>query len=97
LKDLKASRPDVLSHCKVDEPERSHRIWQRDPLAVLVDNQQKVEQKIVRAAFRYMHNNPLHECWNLADHPENYRWSSASFYETGVDEFGILTHYMERF
>lgn len=92
LKDLKVSHPDVLPYFKVDDPERSHRIWQRDPLAVLMDNQQKVEQKIV-----YMHNNPLHERWNLADRPKNYRWSSAGFYETGVDEFGILTHYMDRF
>jgi hypothetical protein len=27
--------------------------------------------------------------------PEDYRWSSASFYLTGIDEFGILTHYDE--
>ena len=92
FKDLKASHPDVLPYFKVDDPERSHRIWQRDPLAVLMDSQKKVEQKIT-----YMHNNPLHERWNLADRPENYRWSSARFYETGVDEFGILTHYMDRF
>ena len=92
LKDLKTSHPDVLPCFKVDDPERSHRIWQRDPLAVLMDSQKKVEQKIT-----YMHNNPLHERWNLADRPENYRWSSAHFYETGVDEFGILTHYMDRF
>jgi len=92
LKDLKANHSNVLPHFKVDDPERSHRIWQRDPLAILMDNQKKVEQKII-----YMHNNPLHERWNLVDCPESYRWSSAGFYETGVDEFGILTHYMDRF
>jgi hypothetical protein len=52
---------------------------------------------LVGAAFRYMHNNPLHERWNLADRPENYRWSSAAYYESGTDEFGFLTHYMDRF
>jgi len=92
LKDLKVSHPDSLPHFKVDDSERCHRIWQRDPLAILMDTQKKVEQKT-----EYMHNNPLHERWNLADRPENYRWSSASFYETDVDEFGILTHYMDRF
>jgi hypothetical protein len=25
--------------------------------------------------------------------PENYQYSSARFYETGVDEFGWLTHF----
>ncbi|MBU1820563.1 MAG: transposase, partial [Bacteroidetes bacterium] len=92
LKDLKINHPEVLPYFKVDDPERSHRIWQRDPLAVLMDSREKVEQKI-----HYMHTNPLHERWNLADSPLHYRWSSAQFYETGVDELGFLTHYMERF
>ena len=35
LKDLKTSHPDVLPCFKVDDPERSHRIWQHDPLAVM--------------------------------------------------------------
>jgi putative transposase len=92
LKDLKISHPEVLPFFKVDDPERRHRIWRRDPLAVLMDSRIKVEQKI-----QYIHNNPLHERWNLADRPENYRWSSARFYETGTDEFKFLTHYLDRF
>jgi len=28
-------------------------------------------------------------------HPEDYKYSSAKFYETGIDEFGLLTHYKE--
>ena len=28
-------------------------------------------------------------------YPEEYRWSSASFYETGIDEFGILKHFRD--
>lgn len=76
----------------MDEKERQYRIWQRDPLAILMDSRKKVEQKI-----EYIHLNPLQEHWNLADRPENYRWSSAKFYETGEDEFGILTHYREQF
>ena len=46
LKDLRTSHPDVLPFFKVDYPERKHRIWQRDPLAVWMDSKQKVEQKI---------------------------------------------------
>jgi putative transposase len=57
-----------------------------------MDNKKKVEQKIT-----YVHENPLQEYWNLTDMPENYKWSSAKFYETGIDEFGFLTHYMNRF
>jgi len=92
LKDLKINHPKVLPYFKVDEKERQYRIWQRDPLAILMDSKLKVEQKITN-----IHNNPLHERWDLAYRPENYRWSSAGFYESGKDEFGILTHYNERF
>jgi len=94
VKDLKSKHPQVLTYFKSvkDERERSHRIWQRDPLAVLMDSQEKVEQKI-----DYIHDNPLQEKWNLVKWPEDYPWSSASFYKNGDDSFDLLTHYKERF
>jgi len=30
---------------------------------------------------------------NLADVPENYKYSSAIFYETGIKNFDFLTHF----
>jgi putative transposase len=92
LKDLKAYHTAVLPYFKVDESEREYRIWQRDPLAVLMDNKAKIEQKL-----NYIHQNPLQERWSLVSTPEEYKWSSARFYETGEDEFRFLTHYNERF
>ena len=56
IEDLKENHPHILSLFKVDELERKYRIWQNDPLAVLMDTRKKVEQKI-----NYIHNNPLHE------------------------------------
>ncbi|MHB8206108.1 hypothetical protein [Mucilaginibacter sp.] len=41
----------------------------------------------------YIHNNPLQEKWRLADYEENYKYSSAMFYVSGGDEFGLLDHY----
>jgi hypothetical protein len=92
VKDLKAHHLAVLPHFKVDEKERKFRIWQRDPLAVLMDSKSKFEQKL-----NYIHNNTLAERWNLARTPEEYYWSSAAFYETGIDNFGFISHYSERF
>ena len=92
MKDLKINHTAVLRHFKVNEKERKFRVWQRDPLAILMDTREKMEQKL-----DYIHLNPLHERWNLADTPENYFWSSASFYETGHDNFGFITHYLDRF
>ncbi len=29
----------------------------------------------------------------METYPEDYKYLSAGFYETGIDEFGILSHY----
>ena len=84
--------PEVIPHFAEKSETRVHRFWQEDPKAILMDSKKKVEQKL-----DYIHNNPLHERWNLAKSPEEYKWSSANFYLTGKDEFGILTHYIDRF
>ena len=92
LKNIQNTNPEILNSFGVNEKDRKIRIWNRDPLAVLMDSRYKVEQKI-----RYIHENPLTEKWSLATSPEDYYWSSARFYETGIDQFGFLTHYMEEY
>lgn len=81
----------VLDFEVKDKAERAHRFWQRDPLAILIDSEEKLEQKL-----DYIHYNPLQEHWNLATTPENYYWSSAKCYEEGIDDFKFLTHYKDR-
>jgi REP element-mobilizing transposase RayT len=66
---------------------KSHEFWQRDSLAIPLYSRPFLLQKIT-----YVHNNPVAKHWRLAEYPAAYWFSSASFYETGVDEFGILTH-----
>jgi len=92
VKDLKQNHPQVLPFFAVPEPDRQYRIWQRDPLAILMDSKIKASQKL-----DYMHNNPLQERWSLVQKPEDYAWSSASFYQDNNDRFGFLTRYEERF
>jgi len=43
------------------------------------------------------HLNPLQPHWLLCNHPAEYRFSSAIFYEQQADEFGILTNFSEVF
>ncbi|MFM7859036.1 MAG: hypothetical protein ACKO96_45715 [Flammeovirgaceae bacterium] len=52
-------------------------------------------EKFVQQKMDYVHNNPCQPHWNLAPHPLDYRFSSAHYYETGTDEFGLLTHLNE--
>ena len=92
IQDLKENYPQIIPHFQVNEKERKHRLWQRDPLAILMDSRVKVEQKI-----NYIHTNPLQPKWNLAQYPASYPWSSANFYENKCHEFEFLTHYRDRF
>ncbi|MEQ8245621.1 transposase [Fulvivirga sp.] len=92
IKDLKTNDSNKLVLFKVNEKEREYRIWQRDPLAIMIKSRSMLEQKLI-----YIHNNPLQEKWNLAKFPEDYKWSSAAFYENDLNDFGIVTHYLERF
>lgn len=92
LKDMRVNHKNGVSFYEEKTIERNHRYWQRDPLAVLMDSKEKIGQKL-----NYIHLNPLQEKWNLVKLPEDYRWSSAKYYESGEDEFGIVTHYMDRF
>ncbi|MDQ3395025.1 MAG: hypothetical protein M3512_13055 [Bacteroidota bacterium] len=59
VKGLKGNHLAVLSHFKVDEKKRKFKIWQRGPLAILMDSWPKFEQKL-------NYSNPLAEKWNLA-------------------------------
>lgn len=93
LDTLRKERPEEVIHYKEnDDSERKHRFWQRDALAIRMDSKKKAEQKL-----DYIHLNPLQERWSLVIKPEDYRWSSARFYETGIDEFGIITDYRQLF
>ncbi|MCW3106594.1 MAG: Transposase like [Segetibacter sp.] len=32
--------------------------------------------------------------WKLCQYPEEYKYSSAKFYEKGIDDFGFVSHYI---
>jgi putative transposase len=93
-RELQLNHPKILNlACFIsDKKDRAYQFWQRDPLAIRIFSREMMLQKLA-----YIHLNPLHERWNLADRPENYPWSSAHFYEFGIDQFGFLTHFMDRF
>lgn len=91
-KKLAADDAEKLRLFSVSASDRKYNFWQRDPLAIHVFNKEVAEQKL-----NYTHYNPLQEHWSLCTIPEDYRFSSAAFYESGQDEFRILTHYKEVF
>ena len=68
------------------------RIWQRDPLASILDSAEIAEVKL-----NYIHNNPIQEHWSLVTKPEDYKYSSAKYYETGINDWSFLKHYKDGF
>ncbi len=87
---LSAQNPALLEQYSSSKADRKYQFWKRDPLAIALTNEKNLLQKL-----EYIHNNPVKEKWQLANLPENYRWSSAGFYNGRPDEFGIVTHFNE--
>jgi len=45
--------------------------------------------------LQYLHDNSLAEHWQLTDDPAKYYYSSAKYYETGIDDFGFLNNMLD--
>lgn len=72
----------------VDSADRKHQFWERNALSIDLWTPSVFTQKL-----DYIHNNPVQDKWRLCEYIEDYEYSSAKFYETGYDRFGLLTHY----
>lgn len=90
-KDLRKNHPKILKLFNVNTETREYQFWQRDSLPIQLYTPNVIFQKL-----DYIHNNPCKGKWMLAPSPIDYRYSSAKFYESGVDDFGFLTHIGER-
>ena len=84
--DLQTHHPKALIHFKVDARDREYQFWERNSLGIELYNEAVFLQKL-----NYVHSNPVSA--GLCKLPEEYKYSSAKFYETGVDDFGFLQHY----
>jgi putative transposase len=90
LEELKKSNNELLPRFKVEDDSRDHQFWQRSALAIRLYDRKILEQKL-----DYLHLNPLQKHWNLVDDPNNYLYSSCSFYEQNDKRFKWLTDYRD--
>ena len=72
---------------KVDAHNKAYEFWQRDSLGVEIWSRNVAKQKL-----EYIHANPVSGKWKLAKDDISYYFSSARFYEYGIDEFGFLNN-----
>ena len=79
-----------ISLLQVNAMDRKFQVWERNSLSIDLYSEKVFLQKL-----NYIHQNPIKEKWKLATLPEDYKYSSARFYETGIDSFGILTHFRD--
>ena len=67
------------------------------PIAIGREREPMVKEcwtkKFFQQKLNYTHFNPCQPHWGLADKPEDYKYSSAKFYETGIKDFDFLTHF----
>jgi putative transposase len=93
LHELRKDNPEFLERFKWDEDDnRNYQFWQRNALPVRLYNREILEQKLT-----YIHYNPLQAHWTLVTDPNDYYYSSCSFYEHEDNKFCWLTHYHEDF
>ena len=83
---LQENHEQFLQQFKVDAKDRKYQFWERNPLGIDLVNEQMFLQK-----FNYIYRNPVVK--GLCLLPEDYYYSSAKFYELGIDDFGMLTHF----
>ena len=76
----------MFERFRVNKYDRKYQIWKREPLSVELTEASFFTQKL-----KYIHNNPVRA--ELIKFAEDYRYSSAAFYDSGIDPFNMLIHY----
>jgi putative transposase len=84
---LQENNQEILNKLLVNEKDRKYQIWERNPKNIEIENELIFAQKL-----EYMHNNPLQEKWKLCTSPIEFKFSSAKFYETSINELFILSN-----
>ena len=85
---LKRNNKDDLQNYYVNNADRTYQFWEREPMIKECWTKPFFKQKI-----NYIHFNPCQPHWNLSELPEDYKWSSAAFYEKNDNSFSWLTHF----
>ncbi len=83
---LIASDSPFLKEYRVNSKDREYQFWKRNSLSIEIFTQKVFIQKL-----NYIHQNPVKA--KMVKHSIDYYFSSANFYENGIDPFGILTDY----
>jgi len=87
LKRLRNINSNLLPTLLVQAMDRKYQVWERNSLGIALWSSDVFIQKL-----NYIHTNPVRA--GLCKNSDEYKYSSARFYETGEKkEWNFLTHY----
>jgi REP element-mobilizing transposase RayT len=84
--DLEKHHPEQLQDFYVGACDRHYQFWERNPLSIELWTEAVLLQKL-----NYVHQNPVRA--GLCGEGADYHYSSAAFYEKGINSFGMLRRY----
>ena len=85
---MKMNDDELHQDTIVQTSDRKHQVWERNALRIDIYSEKVFQQKMT-----YIHKNPFAKRWKLARFPEDYKYSSARYYQQGIDTCGIVTDY----
>ncbi|MFN0048636.1 MAG: transposase [Cytophagales bacterium] len=88
--EIERDRPSFLEKLLYIKDNQVFKVWKDRYDEVYLDKRELLEIKL-----EYIHTNPMQSHWNLAVSPEAYLYSSASFYDKGVQNLVEVTHYLD--
>jgi putative transposase len=86
LKILRNEGSTMFQKLIVDAKDRKRQVWERNSLGIPLWSDSVFNQKL-----EYTHYNPVKA--GLCKYPEDYKYSSARFYELNEKNWTFLTHY----
>lgn len=86
LKILRNEHSPLRQELLVLSKDRKYQVWERNSLSVSLRSPQVFKQKL-----EYIHFNPVKA--GLCQYPEDYKYSSAKFYEKISKDWVFLSHY----
>jgi len=89
-KKLKAKSLSELDRFYVTDSNRNYNFWMERSDQFMLLREDTISQKL-----DYIHFNPTQEKWGLVKDPEDYYYSSAKFYYTGIKNFDFLSDYRD--
>ena len=87
---LKLTKAENNEAYKVSSADRSHHFWKRNLLGTELFTPEVFEQKMI-----YIHENPVRA--GICRFPEEYKYSSAEFYVSGIDRYELLRQWFEHY